>query len=171
MQQYTATIRYLRMTPRKVRAIADIIRGLSANEAEAQLLFANNRRAAKPILKLLRSAVSNAKSQKAAPEKLTIESIRVDQGPMLKRSLPRARGMATEIQKKMSHVTIVLAESDKVNKSRFTIVVPKKTKTKPETPAKPRKEKDGREAEEKTQKPNRPGFFKRMFSRPKRYAK
>ncbi|WP_423790321.1 large ribosomal subunit protein uL22, partial [Listeria monocytogenes] len=79
-------------------------------EAEAQLLSVR-KRAAKPILKLLRSAMANIKNNKRmSGENFYIESLRVDQGPMLKRVLPRARGTASPIQKKMSHVTLVLAE-------------------------------------------------------------
>lgn len=97
VKRETARLNYLRMTPRKTRAIAGVIKGLAVNEAEAQLLV-QGRRAAKPILKLIRSAVAGAvRNHKLDPEKLFIESIRVDQGPMLKRSLPRARGMATPI--------------------------------------------------------------------------
>lgn len=117
------------MAPRKVRLVADTLKGLRIDEAEAQLLL-QPRRAAKPLLKLLRSAVSNAKNnQKLNADTLVIQSIRVDQGPMLKRSLPRARGSASPIQKKMSHVYLVLEESIKPQpQKRFTIIVPKKVK-------------------------------------------
>ena len=116
------------MAPRKVRAIADLIRGLSVNEAEAQLIMMR-RRATLPILKLLRSAVNAAQTTKRMhPESLKIEAIQVDQGPMLKRHLPRARGVASPIQKKMSHVTLTLAEMPEKKDSRFKMVVEKKKK-------------------------------------------
>ena len=97
--QQIARLQYAKIAPRKARLIANVLRGLTASEAEAQLLH-QRQRAAKLILKLLRSAVANAKSGKRLdPDRLIIGRIQVDQGPMLKRSLPRARGMATPIQK------------------------------------------------------------------------
>ena len=130
METQIAQLNYLRIAPRKVRSVGDLIKGLTVNEAEAQLLV-QRRRPAKPLLKLLRSAVANAKNNKRLnPDHLFIASIRVDQGPMLKRSLPRARGSASPIQKKMSHVTLVLGVNENL-KPRFKIVVPKKVKPVP----------------------------------------
>ena len=98
MAQQIAKLNYLKIAPRKVRSLASLLQGMSVNEAEAQLV-SSNRRPAEALLKLLRSAVSNAKNKKDIKiEQLFIKSFRVDQGPMLKRSLPRARGMATMIQ-------------------------------------------------------------------------
>lgn len=159
-----AKLNYLRMPPRKVRAVAELLKGLSVNEAEAQLL-AQRRRAAAPLLKLLRSATASAKhNQRIEPEKLYVESIRVDQGPMLERSLPRARGMATPIQKKMSHVTLVLGESEHTASPRFKIVISKKAKLPPEERKARRKEKTERD-KRTTPETKKPGFFKRIFSR------
>ena len=165
MAKQVAKLNYVKMAPRKVRLVADSIRGLSVNEAEAQLV-SQHRRAAKALLKLLRSAVASAEHiQRLSAEKLFIENIRVDEGPMLKRSLPRARGIATLIQKKMSNVTLVLGESDTLPTPRFTIAVPKKTKL-PSTKAKKKKqERPEAEGEAVSPKPRRPGFFKRIFSR------
>src|ERR1700734_2859952 len=127
MTEQTAKLNFLRIAPRKVRSVADLVRGLSVNDAEAQLLV-QRRRPAKSLLKLLRSAVSNAKTNKQLnPDHLFIKEIRVDQGPMLKRILPRARGSASPIQKKMSHVTITLGVNTKLN-PKYKIVPPKKTK-------------------------------------------
>ena len=110
--EYSAKISFLRMAPRKVRSVGDLIKGLSVNEAEAQLLV-QTRRPSKPLLKLLRSAVANAKNNKVGNvEHLFVSSVRVDGGPMLKRMLPRARGSASPIQKKMSHVTLVLGVNE-----------------------------------------------------------
>ncbi|HEY4523663.1 MAG TPA: 50S ribosomal protein L22 [Candidatus Paceibacterota bacterium] len=168
MATQIAQLRFLRMAPRKVRLVADTLKGLSVNEAEAQLLL-QPRRAAKPLLKLLRSAVSNAKNnQKLNPDTLMIQSIRVDNGPMLKRSMPRARGSSSPIQKKMSHVFLLLAESASVKPKRFSIVVPKKVK-----------DMQGKKkvvtSKEKTKLPGtielprplqeKPGVFKRFFQR------
>ena len=164
----TAKLNYLKMAPRKVRSVADLIRGLPVSEAEAHL-FMQRRRAAQPLLKLLRSAVANARNNKKLDaDKLYVESLRVDQGPMLKRSLPRARGMATPIQKKMSNVTLVLAENPELKEPRFRIVVPKKVKL-PSGERKPKKEK--KTLEETKTAPKRPGFFKRLFNRKAGFAK
>lgn len=157
-------LNYLRMAPRKVGMVAALIRGLSTNNAEAQLMF-QPRRAAKPLLKLLRSAIASAKAKgKLDMNKLFIESIRVDKGPMLKRYMPRAQGSMSEIQKKMSHVTLILAENPKVNNSKFTIVVPKKVKhleheENSKKPQKKEKEMD------RAPKQKQPGLFKKFFDR------
>lgn len=151
------------MAPRKVRAIASLLKGQSVNEAEAQLLL-QPRRAAEPLLKLLRSAVANAKNnQKVSAGGLYIQSIRVDMGPMLKRIMPRARGSAAPIQKKMSHVILVLDSREKPIKERFTISHEKKEKiarARTEKSERPKKEELlSRVAKEK------PGFFKKFFRR------
>ena len=162
----TVKLNYLRMAPRKVRAVAGLLRGVPVNEAEARLLF-ERRRPAKPLLKLLRSAITSAKTnQKANPDKLVIETITVDGGPMLKRSLPRARGSASMIQKKMSHITLVLVEREAVA-ARFSIVVKKKAK-KPEGEGRARKPKKTAavpSADQPIEKKKDPGFFKRVFRR------
>ncbi len=156
------------MAPRKVRAIGDLIKGLSVNEAEAQLLT-QRRRAAKPLLKLLRSAMHNAVHNKRfGLEKLYVESVRVDQGPMLKRYLPRARGVATPIQRKMSHITIMLGENINLPSPRFKIVVPKKTKlpSKGRSGRKKTKEKTTKKETSVSREPAASGgFFKKVFSR------
>ncbi len=166
VKRQTARLSYLRVTPRKARAIADLLKGLSVNEAEAQLVM-QNRRPAKPILKLLRSAVASAvKNMNCVPGKLYIESIRVDQGPMLKRMLPRAKGMATPIQKKMSHVTLVLAENTGLKDSRFKIQIKKKVKTRaPEESKKEKKTQSERNQAGQNAQRQEPGFFKKVFRR------
>jgi large subunit ribosomal protein L22 len=166
MSKQTVKLNYLRIAPRKVRLIAATLKGLPVTEAEAQLML-RPQRAAKPLLKLLRSAVSAAKAnRKLDAEKLLVENVRVDQGPMLKRVLPRARGMATPIQKKMSHVTLILAESSSPLPKRFTIVPPKKTKLPPEVkPAKKKPAKPPESGEKEVGKPKKAGFFQRVFRR------
>ncbi|MCD6086199.1 50S ribosomal protein L22 [bacterium] len=113
-----ASLKYLRIAPRKVRLVADLIRGLDVEEAKS-LLSLERKRAAKSLLKLLNSAISNAKNNFHLNEdNLYIKTIRVDQGPTLKRYFPRAQGRATLIQKKTSHIFIELAESQKKKKKR-----------------------------------------------------
>ncbi len=164
MTKQIAKLNYLRITPRKVRGVADLVRGLSVNEAEAQLMLVRNR-AAVPLRKLLRSAVQNLRNNKKLDAaNFYIETITVDTGPMLKRFLPRARGMATPIQKKMSHVTMILGENPNPKPSRFKIKVEKKEKLpKKEAKERPLKERVG--ADQKTGKMKKPGFFKKIFNR------
>jgi large subunit ribosomal protein L22 len=159
------------MAPRKVRSVGDLVKGLSVNDAEAQLLI-QTRRPAKAILKLLRSAVANAKTNKKwNADHLFVESVRVDGGPMLKRILPRARGSASPIEKKMSHVTITLGINENLT-SKYTIVAPKKTKTPLVTGTKKVKDKrtaDRSQSDEEKQEMKKPkqSFWKRTFNRRK----
>ena len=105
-----AKLSYLRIAPRKVRLVADLIRGKSVAEAERILNFAV-KRGVKDILKLLKSAVASASHNfQLEKSNLYIAKITVDEGPKLKRWMPRARGSASEIQKKTSHITIILEE-------------------------------------------------------------
>lgn len=105
-----ARLRMLRSTPQKTRLVADLIRGKGVGEAE-QILTFTPRRAAKPILKLLESAKANAvNNHDMFEESLVVSKILVDDGPTLKRYLPRARGRADLLRKRTSHVTIVLEE-------------------------------------------------------------
>ncbi|MDO8536858.1 MAG: 50S ribosomal protein L22 [bacterium] len=165
MIKQVAKLHYLRMAPRKVRAVADLVKGLPVNEAEAQLLNIR-RRAALPLLKLLRSAVANIKANKRmSEEKFFVESFRVDGGPMLKRGLPRARGMMTPIQKKMSHVTLVLAENLELRPPRYKIVVKKKVKLPPGEEKPTKKERVKKEEKDAEKLVKKPSFFKRVFSR------
>jgi len=108
----TAKLHYLRMSPRKVRLVADVVRGRAVESALAQLRFFD-KRAADPILKLLKSALANAKNNFSKTEGLYIKTIVVDQGPTYERFRPRARGTAGPIHKKTSHVTIILDERAK----------------------------------------------------------
>jgi large subunit ribosomal protein L22 len=106
----TAILRYLRVAPRKVRAVADTIRGRKVEQALAILDF-TNRSAAGPLAKMLRAAVANAAaSEDIDVDTLVVKEIRVDQGPTLKRYIPRAMGRATLVQKKTSHVSFLLEE-------------------------------------------------------------
>lgn len=106
----TAKLRYLRIAPRKVRLVADLIRKKKVEEAQIILNF-TIKRAALPLLKLLNSAVANARNSiQLEAKNLYISKITVDEGSKYKRWMPRARGVAYPIQKKTSHVTLVLEE-------------------------------------------------------------
>jgi large subunit ribosomal protein L22 len=106
----TAKLRHVRMTPRKMRVVANQVRGMRAAKAVEFLTFCR-RRAARPILKLVRSALANADQKGDVDvDNLQVKKIEVDQGPTLKRFMPRARGIATPILKRTSHVMVVLEE-------------------------------------------------------------
>lgn len=105
-----AKLRFLRMSPRKVRLVANLIKGMNVSEAINQLKF-NPKLTAKPLLKLLNSAVANATNNfKLDKKNLFIKIITADQGPTLERWRPRAFGRATPIKKRTTHVNIVLDE-------------------------------------------------------------
>lgn len=105
-----ARLRFLRIGPRKVRLLTNLLRGRSVASAEAQLRV-TPKAAAKPLLKLLQSAVANARhNYQLDPDRLVIQSFLTDEGPKLRRWTPRAFGRAAPILKRMSHVTIVLRE-------------------------------------------------------------
>lgn len=112
-----ATARYVRMSPRKIRLLADLIRGKSVEFAQVQLAHAS-KAAKEPLLKLLSSAVANASEGKMAKEKFYVKSITVDGGPSLKRWRARAFGRAAPIRKRTSHITIVLSESKSSESSK-----------------------------------------------------
>lgn len=106
----TAKLKYLRMAPRKVRLAVDLVRGKKVVEAQRLLQFAA-KHSALPVLKTLNSAIASAKNNFQAEESnLYIFHIAVNEGPKLKRFRPRARGQAYEIQKKTSHITVVVDE-------------------------------------------------------------
>lgn len=106
----TARVRFLRVTPRKAMLIANLIRGKKVQQALDSLAF-TKRYAAKDFSKLLRSALANADQIGGMdPDNLFIKSVTVDRGPIMKRWMPRARGMASKIEKRTSHITIILDE-------------------------------------------------------------
>jgi len=123
-QVATAILRYLRMSPRKVRLVATMIKGKDANDAQAQLMM-HNRRASNPILKLLNSAIANAKQKKMDLDSLFISSIQVDKGPVLKRWMPRAQGRATPIHKFTSHIILELSTREGGKKPKFVTEIKK----------------------------------------------
>lgn len=103
-----AILRYVRISSRKAKAVIDLIRGKKVAEAEAILM--NTPKAASPIVeKLLKSAVANAENnQDMVKDNLYVAEVYADQGPTLKRFMPRAQGRATRIRKRTSHITIIL---------------------------------------------------------------
>jgi large subunit ribosomal protein L22 len=105
---YEAVHRFAQISPRKVRPMADLIRGMRADDA-LDLLRYQPHRGARLLEKVIRSAMANAEDRRATNlNRLVVVEIRVDQGPMFRRLRPRARGMATVIKKKMSHIRVAL---------------------------------------------------------------
>jgi large subunit ribosomal protein L22 len=105
---YEAVHRFARISARKVRPLADLIRGKHVDEA-LDLLRYQPHRGARLLEKVLRSALGNAEDQRApAVADLVVVDARVDGGPMFKRVRPRARGMAFMIKKRMSHIRVAL---------------------------------------------------------------
>ena len=108
--QGKATAKYIRVTPRKVKIVADLIKGKSIDEAYAILMYTP--KAASPILaKVLKSAEANAVNNNGLNrDDLYVADAIANPGPIIKRFMPRARGSANRINKRTSHVTIVLKE-------------------------------------------------------------
>ena len=105
-----AVAKYVRIAPRKARLVADEIRGKSYPEAHSLLQF-TNKRAAKIVDNVLKSAAANAEhNTDADAEDLRIKTIKVDEGPTIKRYRARAMGRATMIRKRTSHITVELED-------------------------------------------------------------
>jgi large subunit ribosomal protein L22 len=104
-----ATLRFLRVSPRKTRLVADLVRGKNVTDA-VYTLTVTRRAASDPIRKLIESAAANAENldDTVDTDELYIREIYVNEGPTLKRFRPRAMGRATRINKRTSHVTCVL---------------------------------------------------------------
>ncbi|GIG19500.1 50S ribosomal protein L22 [Cellulomonas chitinilytica] len=118
-----AKARFVRVTPQKARRVVDLIRGKQAGEAVAVLKFAPQA-AAEPVLKTVQSAIANAvegakrNSQRLDEQDLYISEVFVDEGPTLKRFRPRAQGRASQILKRTSHITVVVAERETKGRAR-----------------------------------------------------
>ena len=106
-----ASATHIRISPRKVRMVVDTVRGKSVSQALSILGF-TRKKAALPVQKLLKSAVANAAENDGISDvdTLVIDRIMVDEGPTLKRFMPRARGRATPIRKRTSHIRIILRQ-------------------------------------------------------------
>lgn len=116
---YKAVHKYARISARKVRPLADLVRGKFADEA-LDLLKYQPQRGARMLEKVLRSAIGNAqdpdqnRGQSVNPERLVVSEAKIDGGPTFKRIRPRARGMAYGILKRTSHITVELSPLDEM---------------------------------------------------------
>ncbi|MBU0637126.1 50S ribosomal protein L22 [Patescibacteria group bacterium] len=122
-----AKVKHVRMSPRKVRLVVDIVRGLPV-ERSLDILKFTQKKAVNPVVKLLKSAIANAEHNfELEQNNLYIKTVTVDQGHVLHRWLPRAHGRATPIRKKSCHINLVLAElkpSNKIKTKQQDIVAP-----------------------------------------------
>jgi large subunit ribosomal protein L22 len=117
----TVKLQQLKITARKVRMVADLVRYKTTGEAEAILKF-TAKKASLPMLKLLQSGMATAKNTyKLDPKNFYIARLMVNDGPMQERVFPRSRGRADKIQKRTAHITMVLEEKLKVEKSKIKI--------------------------------------------------
>lgn len=108
--QAVAKLRYARISPQKARLVADQIRGLAVDKALEQLTF-SNKKAARMIRGVLESAIANAEHNEGADvDELEVNTISVDEGPVMKRIQARAKGRANRILKRTSHISVMVAE-------------------------------------------------------------
>lgn len=108
--QVSATHRYARISPQKARLVADLIRGKDI-ETAINLLTFSNKKAAELMKKVVNSAVANAENNDGADiDELFVSAVMVNEGPVMKRMQPRAKGRGNRIVKRMSHITVTVAE-------------------------------------------------------------
>ncbi len=123
-----ASIKYLKISSRKLRLSADLVRGLQVAQAE-QVLAATPKKGSVMVAEALKSAVANAENNhNARKSNLRIAEIKVDEGPTLKRFRPRSRGMAAPILHRMSHLTVVVSDEAVAEKKRSVKKVEKTPK-------------------------------------------
>ncbi len=123
--QIKSSTRFIRVSPRRARNVADMIRGLPVSEAAGIVRYTNTR-AAGLIAKTLQSAIANAKAKKIEDvDTMMVEKITIDGGPIIRRFIARAMGRATRIRKRMAHITIILNEVEKPIEKPFAKEVKK----------------------------------------------
>ncbi len=108
-RQWRSTHRYARISPRKARLVADLIRGLHVNAAQDVLRF-TQKRASKLVERVLKTAIANANEQEADVRRLFVTDARIDEGPYFRRWRPKDRGRAHQILKRMSHIIVTVQE-------------------------------------------------------------
>lgn len=130
-----ATAKFIRIAPRKTRLVVSLVRGLAIEEARRQLAF-SKKEAAKPVLKVLDSAVANAKNNFGLDTKdFVIVKAFVDEGPKFVRYTPKAHGRATPIRRRCSHIRIEIGEKVAKGKAVKEVKEMKEVKSKLETKA------------------------------------
>ncbi len=117
--------KFIRIAPRKTRLLAGLVRGLTIEQARHQLMF-SSKQAAKPMLKAINSAVANAMHNlKHSGEGLRVSRVIVDEGPKIKRYMPRAQGRATPIRHRMSHITVWVSDGTSAKPDKKQVEAPK----------------------------------------------
>jgi large subunit ribosomal protein L22 len=116
--QTQSVLKFVRLSPQKARLVADLVRGKKVDEAINILKFAN-KKAAGVIKKVLDSAIANAENNNGADvDELKVKEIFIDEGPVMKRTMPRAKGSADRITKRTSHITIRVSDEAKAKDKR-----------------------------------------------------
>lgn len=111
MDKAKSISKYIRISPRKARLAAGLIRGLPVQQAKSQLMF-SSLKGGRLLIKTLNSAIANAETQlDIKPEDLVVSEVRVDQGPVFKRAKPKNRGGRHPIMKRTSHFTVVVSSA------------------------------------------------------------
>lgn len=167
-----ASLNQLRMSPRKMRLVADLVRKMPVDKAINQLRFAN-KLAAGPLQKLVESAIANANSlYSITPDNLMIKELRVDEGQTLKRWMPRAHGRATTLRKRSCHVHLVLSEirdsgpkEKKSVKAEAPIKLEALAEEAKKTTKKSETEKTDKKSTKKGESKGGGGFAKKVFNR------
>lgn len=163
--QVIAKLRYLRIAPRKVRQATDLIRGKKAEQAKVILNF-TQKRASRPLIKLLSQGIANAKNNfQLDPANLFISKISVDEGPKYKRWRARSRGQAHQIQKKTSHITLVLDEIKKTAKKKKKLAAKAQVGKEEKKEVAPKVERPKLRPELETKKPKTTKGLARIFRR------
>lgn len=141
-RQSRAVVKYLRISPRKVRLVIDQIRHKPVPLAFS-VLMTLKKRAARLVREGLKSAVANAKVKNLEESRLVVSEVRADGGPLMKRFMSRSMGRADQILKRTTHLTIVLREGEKrtAGPARPSVEPEKAEKGKPKVESKPKKEK------------------------------
>jgi len=133
-----AKAKFIRMSPTKIRLVANLIQKMPVEKALNQLRFIN-KLASGPVATLVKSAMANAEHNfELAKDNLFIKTLTVDEGPTLKRSMPRAHGRATPIRKRTSHINLILGEikpSSVVKAKKQEIAAPIKLEAQPKKEA------------------------------------
>lgn len=158
-----AKLNYLRIAPRKVRIVADLVRGMDVKEAEIQLKF-TPKRITEPLLKLLKSGIANAKNNfNVEKDVLYIKELNINEGAPFKRWRPVSRGRAFPIMKRTSHINLVLGvrEGIKIEKKKEVEPVKEAQKIEKIEEKKPKH----RAPKEIEKRPESKGLFKKIFRR------
>ena len=144
MMEARAVVRYLRISPRKVRLVINAIRRKPAGAA-VSILASLNKKAARLVEKGLKSALANAKVKGLEESRLVVSEIKADGGPVLKRFMARAMGRADEILKRTTHLTVVLREEKKPSGPPVSSEDQEKAKEGKVKSAKPKKQKGAKQ--------------------------